>query len=279
MSVGAPRRLSGIWLGRRPYAPVAALQERLREARAEGRIGDVVLLLEHDPVVTLGRGADAANVLLGAEALAVRGFECVRTNRGGDVTLHAPGQLVCYPIVDLRPERCDVRRYVKDLGEVMRRLALRHGVAGGAVDGLIGLWVDRASIGKWNDPEPSGSNEGVARDLAKLGAIGVRVSQWVTMHGFALNLTTSTDLFQIIVPCGIREHGVTSILELAGHAPDPADEAVHAHALLAEVLGAEAGPFADWSARSFPAEPPGAGSSAPNVVDEAQVTTMQGPRL
>jgi lipoyl(octanoyl) transferase len=243
------RRLSGIWLGRRPYAPVSALQERLREARAEGHIGDTVLLLEHHPVVTLGRGADVANVLLGAEALAARGFECVRTSRGGDVTLHAPGQLVSYPIVDLRPDRCDVRRYVKDLGEVMRRLAMRHGVAGGAVEGLIGLWVDRASVGEWREGAP-------ARELVKLGAIGVRVSRWVTMHGFALNLTTSPDLFKIIVPCGIREHGVTSILELVGRAPDVRDEAVRAHHALAAVLGSDLGPFADWSDRALDADPP-----------------------
>ncbi|HEX7668450.1 MAG TPA: lipoyl(octanoyl) transferase LipB [Polyangiaceae bacterium] len=278
MTLGDPRRLSGIWLGKRPYGPVLALQERLREARADGRIEDVVLLLEHHPVVTLGRGADVANVLLGADALAARGFECVRTSRGGDVTLHAPGQLVGYPIVDLRPDRCDVRRYVKDLGEVMRRLALRHGVAGGPVDGLIGLWVDRQSVRKWDAPDPSSSKEGAARDLSKLGAIGVRVSQWVTMHGFALNLTTNTDLFQIIVPCGIREHGVTSILELTGRAPDPREEAVHAHSFLADVLGRELGVFADWSDRplatDLPDEP---GAANPNVVDE--VKTMQEPPL
>ena len=243
----APRRLSGIWLGRRSYAGVLAFQEALQKGRAEGRIGDTVLLLEHDPVVTLGRGADAANILLGAEALAARGFDCIQTGRGGDVTLHAPGQLVAYPIVDLRPDRCDVRRYVKDLSEVMRRLAARHGVAGGEVKGWVGLWVDRSRVGEWQDD--------AARDLAKLGAIGVSVSRWVTMHGFALNLTTSTDLFEVIVPCGIREHGVTSILELVGHAPDIREEAERAHHELATVFGADLGAFADWSERALEIEP------------------------
>jgi lipoyl(octanoyl) transferase len=237
--MGSRRTIRGIWLGRRPYAPVLALQERLRNERTEGRVDDTVLLLEHTPVVTLGRGADVANVLLGEEALSARGIDLVRTSRGGDVTLHAPGQLVAYPIVDLRPERRDVRRYVLDLGEVMRHLAMRHGVAGGTVNGKIGLWVDRASPGVW--PGEKG-----ARDLAKLGAIGVHLSRWVTMHGFALNLTTSVDLFQLIVPCGIREHGVTSILDLVGRAPDIREEAVAAHRLLCTVLDADVGPFADW---------------------------------
>jgi lipoyl(octanoyl) transferase len=242
VTTASRRRIHGIWLGRRPYAPVLALQERLRGERTEGRIEDTVLLLEHTPVVTLGRGADAANVLLGEEALSARGIDCVRTSRGGDVTLHAPGQLVCYPIMDLRPDRQDVRRYVSSLGEVMRRLAIRHGVAGGAVAGKIGLWVDRASVGVW-----PGENE--ARDLAKLGAIGVHLSHWVTMHGFALNLTTSVDLFQIIVPCGIRDHGVTSILDLVGRTPDIREEAIAAHRVLASVFDADPGSFTDWEGR------------------------------
>jgi lipoyl(octanoyl) transferase len=145
------------------------------------------------------------------------------------VTLHAPGQLVAYPIVDLNPDRCDVRRYVQDLTETMRRLALRHGVASGTVPGLIGLWVDPTKPMEFLGKEHAGS-------LAKVGAVGVRISRWVTMHGFALNLTTDTSLFGLIVPCGIREHGVTSICELTERRPSVRDEAEAALGILAEIL-------------------------------------------
>ena len=248
----SPRReLRGVWLGRRPYAPVQALQHRLCAERADGQVPDTVLLLEHTPVVTLGRGADPANVLLGEEALRARGIDCERTSRGGDVTLHAPGQLVVYPIIDLRPDRCDVRRYVRDLAETMRRVALRHGVSAGEVSGKIGLWVDRASVGQW-------PGEAHAAEPAKIGAIGVRISRWVTMHGFALNLTTSADLYRLIVPCGIREYGVTSIAELTGRQPTVREEAGFALEELASVLGGGVGGLEDWSGRdlSVPSVPP-----------------------
>jgi lipoyl(octanoyl) transferase len=191
-------------------------------------------------VITLGRGADDANVLLGEDALRARGIDRQQTTRGGDVTLHAPGQLVGYPIVDLKPDRCDVRRYVKDLAETMRRLALRHGVSGGEVAGKIGFWVDLGQPGDWQ-------GEGAAKEPAKLGAIGVRISRWTTMHGFAMNLTTEPDLFDIIVPCGIREYGVTSIRALTGRSPDIRAEAEEAHRLLSSVLGASLGSFEDAS--------------------------------
>jgi len=238
----ARRQLHGIWLGRRPYEPVLSLQRQLHEARLEGRAPDTVLFLEHEPVITLGRRADPAHVLLGVELLRARGFEIVETDRGGDVTLHAPGQLVCYPIVDLSPDRCDVRRYVRDLAETMRRVALRYGISSGEVSGMVGLWVDKASPARFR-----GAEEGA--DLAKIGAIGVRISRWITMHGFALNLTLASEAFQLIVPCGIAGHGVTSIRELTGQAPSTREEASAALCALAEVLDAGSNALEDWSDR------------------------------
>jgi len=238
------RRFRGVWLGRRPYALVSALQTELVRARLLGHAPDTVLLLEHDPVVTLGRRADPAHVLLSEDALRARGIDYAQATRGGDVTLHAPGQLVAYPIVNLAPDRRDVRRYVRDLAETMRRLCLRHGVSGGEVSGLVGLWVDLDSVSDWQ-----GARE-EAR-IAKIGAIGVRISQWVTCHGFALNVSTAPDLFRLIVPCGIRDHDVTSIFELSAARPEIRAEAVVALESLARVMGAEVLGFDDLSATSL----------------------------
>jgi len=162
----------------------------------------------------------------------------VRTDRGGDVTVHAPGQLVGYPILDLKPDRCDVRRYVNDLAEVMRRVALLHGVASGTVPKLVGLWVDPGSVARW----PGAAH---AREILKLGAIGVRISSWVTMHGFALNLAKNDDAFGVIVPCGIRDHGVTSIAELTGASVEPRRAAEEAFAALCQVFEREPSGLAD----------------------------------
>ncbi len=241
------RTLRGIWLGRRRYEPVHALQKALHEARREGRIGDTVLLLEHEPVVTFGRGAHAENLLVPRELLTARGIDLAETGRGGNVTLHAPGQLVCYPIVDLSPDRCDVRRYVRDLAETMRRLALEHDVAAGSIESLVGLWVDPASLDRF-------PGEQAARSLAKLGAIGVRISRWVTMHGFALNLTTDLELFGLIVPCGISQHGVASVQSLTGRSPDVQKSAERALAILGDVLDADISGLSDHSAGALPPE-------------------------
>jgi lipoyl(octanoyl) transferase len=235
------RRLAGRWLGRQSYAPVHALMERLFAERGAGTIGDTVLLVEHEPVITFGRGAHEENLLLPREALNARGVELAATGRGGDVTLHAPGQLVCYPILDLSPDRCDVRRYVGDLRETMRRLAADYGVAAGEAPGLIGLWVDADRPAEWHGADQ-------ARRLAKLGAIGVRLSRWITMHGFAFNLTTDLSLYDLIVPCGISAHGVTSLEALTKIAVPPRDAAQRAFALLAEVLDADALEFTNLQA-------------------------------
>jgi lipoyl(octanoyl) transferase len=188
-------------LGRVPYARGLELQERLVADRQAGRIPDQLLLLEHDPVFTLGRNARIANVLLPAEALRERGFEVFETGRGGDVTYHGPGQVVGYPILDLAPDRRDVHRYVRDLEQVMMRTCADYGLQASRVEGLTGTWLGDE----------------------KIGAIGVRIARWVTSHGFAFNVGTDLSAFELIVPCGIRGRGVTSLERRLGR-PLPLDE-------------------------------------------------------
>lgn len=222
-----PRPLTAYWLGRVGYDRAHYIQERVLEARLEGRIGDVVLLLEHDAVITLGRGAKLENVLATDDDRRLRGVDLVETGRGGDVTFHGPGQLVAYPIIDLRPDRCDVRRYVRDLAEVMIRIARSYGVEAGVIPNdakLIGVWTDANDPSTWNEARAVDASkaEGAPRSdvrLAKIGAIGVRLSRWVTMHGFAINLSTDLSSFGLIVPCGIQTLGVTSLAALGKTAP------------------------------------------------------------
>lgn len=181
--------------GRLAYADGLELQERLVEDRRTGTAPDTLVLLEHDPVVTLGRAADPAHVLLDRARLASRGIALFETGRGGDVTLHAPGQVVGYPILGLAGARRDTHRYLRDLEEVMIRVARDFGVESGRIEGLTGTWA--------------GSE--------KLGAIGVRLhSGWITSHGFAFNADNDLSLYDVIVPCGIREKGVTSLARLLG---------------------------------------------------------------
>jgi lipoyl(octanoyl) transferase len=224
------------WLGRRRYAPVLELQRLLFEQRKHGHIADTVLFVEHEPSITLGRGARAEHLLTSAEQLNALGIELHKTDRGGDITVHAPGQLVCYPIVDLNPARRDVRRYVQMLTDVMRQLVLSHGIDAGTLPGKIGLWADAHSIHRW--PGPDGCIQPV-----KLGAVGVRISRWVTMHGFALNLFTDLTHFQWIVPCGIADLGVASVQSLTGKQVALEATARQAHQMLSAALDKAVGAF------------------------------------
>ena len=183
-------------LGVVPYAEALALQRALVEERRACRIGDVLLLVEHPHVLTLGVRADGgrSHILASAETLALRGIEVFETGRGGDITYHGPGQIVGYPVIDLKPDRCDVRRYVRDLENVLICVAGDFGVEAAQVPGLTGVWVGRD----------------------KLAAIGVRIARWVTSHGFAFNVTTDLEYFTFIVPCGIADCGVTSLGRLLG---------------------------------------------------------------
>ena len=190
-------------LGTVPYAEALALQRELVEERRAGRVPDLLLLLQHPPVITLGVKGDGgrSNVLVTDERLAELGVEISETGRGGDVTYHGPGQIVGYPILDLKPDRCDVHRYVRDLEDVMIRVCADHGVSAGRIIGLTGTWI---------------GNE-------KVGAIGVRISRWITSHGFAFNVNTNPDDFQLIVPCGITDHGVTTLAKATGRTLSIAD--------------------------------------------------------
>ena len=234
------RVLHGVWLGRRPYAAMYALQLELLELRKQGAIGDVFLGLEHEPVITLGRGARPEHLLADAEQLRERGVAVEKTDRGGEITLHAPGQLVGYPIVGLAPDRQDVRRYVRDLTATVRELIAPYGVQAGEIPELIGVWVDGAQPGVWPGVEQ-------ARAPQKIAAIGVRLSRWVSMHGFALNLSLDLQLFRLIVPCGISEYGVCSLASLGVPAPSPRELAPVAHLLLSQRLGRSAGQWLDLS--------------------------------
>ena len=190
-------------LGLVPYADALALQKQLVEDRRHDRIGDVLLLVEHPHVLTLGVRGDGgrSHILAAPDVLASRGVDVLETGRGGDITYHGPGQLVGYPIIDLKPDRCDVHRYVRDLEEVLIRVAGDYGLKGERVAGLTGVWIGGE----------------------KVAAIGVRIARWITSHGFALNVATELDYFDLIVPCGIADRGVTSLSKLTGRAIDRRD--------------------------------------------------------
>jgi lipoyl(octanoyl) transferase len=242
------RSITAYWLGRVAYDRAHALQQALVDARIHSpeRFGDVILLLEHDPVVTLGRGAKEENILAGDEDLRARGVTVSETGRGGDVTFHGPGQLVAYPIIDLKPDRCDVRKYVRDLAEVMIRIARDHGVAAGVLPGdpkYVGVWVDEAAPKTWDEARSLAASRGEPSEssprLAKIGAIGVRLSRWITMHGFALNVATDLSGFRLIVPCGIQALGVASLTTLGVSPPSVEEVARRSLPHFAEIFDAD----------------------------------------
>jgi lipoyl(octanoyl) transferase len=187
-------------LGRRRYGEVLELQRQLCRQRMSGELGsDLLLLVEHEPVVTLGRGTRATSLPVPAAALAARGFEVFDVERGGDVTLHAPGQLVGYPILDLTGWRRDLHWYLRQLEEVLIRGLAAAGVTAGRDPGRTGVWTGGR----------------------KIASIGIHVKQWVTFHGFALNVTTDLSHFDLIVPCGLAGVTMTSVARERPGLADP----------------------------------------------------------
>src|SRR3954462_13969895 len=192
----ALRPLHWSWLGRVSYAEAVEMQHAARAALKAGEGPERFLLLEHPHVYTLGRNASAEDVLAGPEQLAALGVEVAECDRGGQVTYHGPGQLVGYPIVNLSPDRRDIRRYVRDLQEVLIRTLAGYGLAAEPRDGqeYIGVWVGEE----------------------KIASIGVHLSHWITTHGFALNVSTDLSYFAGIIPCGLHQVRMPSIERLTG---------------------------------------------------------------
>jgi len=204
-------------LGRAAYEPALRLQERLREeVKAAPRERAYLILVEHDPpVITLGRGADAAHVTASRERLAREGVEVHESVRGGDVTYHGPGQLVGYPIIRLDLHGRDVHRYLRDLEEVLIRVLARFGIDGTRAEGMTGVWVG----------------------AEKVAAIGVAIRRWVTWHGVAINVDTNLDRFDLIVPCGIRGRRVTSLVRVLGRPITVAEVKPHLVECMVDVFG------------------------------------------
>lgn len=202
-------------LGLRPYAEVLELQREMARARIDGELEqDLLLLVEHPPVVTLGRSAKEKHLIVPRAALAARGVEVFEVERGGDVTFHGPGQLVGYPIVDLRRHRQDLHWYLRQVEEALIRAVADYGIVGERNPSFTGVWT-------------SGR---------KLASIGVHARDWVTWHGFALNVTTDLSYFDLIVPCGIQSVTMTSVARELGGDGVPS---------LTDVSTAVAGAFAD----------------------------------
>ena len=207
------RELAVRRLGVVPYDEALALQRALVEQRKTGAIPDTLLLLQHPHVLTLGVKGDGGrgHILASDARLAELGVAVCETGRGGDVTYHGPGQVVGYPILDLDPDRRDVHRYVRDLEEVMIRVCASYGVSAGRIPGMTGTWVRAAVHPARAASTASDRVVDPAVEPAKIGAIGVRISRWITSHGIAFNVWPDLEFFRLIVPCGIAEYGVTSL--------------------------------------------------------------------
>ena len=208
--------ISVVQLGTVSYATGLKLQSELIAARKENRIPDTLLLLQHKPVITLGRNAKQQNVLLSGELLQSKGVDLFETDRGGDVTFHGPGQLVGYPIFDLRGfptsgggalKHLGAVDYVRKVEEVLIRTMLEYTIPTKRINGLTGVWTDWSHTGDQQSPEGPTTQS----PDAKIAAIGVHISRSVTSHGFALNVNTDLDYFKLIVPCGISDKPVTSL--------------------------------------------------------------------
>jgi lipoyl(octanoyl) transferase len=225
--------ISVVQLGTVDYATGLRLQQQLVELRKAEKIGDVLLLLEHSPVITLGRNAKAANVIASPELLARRGVELFECDRGGDVTFHGPGQIVGYPIFDLRDfaepdgkrKTLGVVEFVRRLEEVLIRTCADFAIPTKRVPGLTGVWTDAPS----DDAHVETATSAVRRSEAsppanaaeaKIAAIGVHISRFVTSHGFALNVNADLSFFKLIIPCGITSKPVTSMQQELGHSPN-----------------------------------------------------------
>jgi len=256
---GAARRtVRHGFLGRVAYREAEALQGRLRDALRAGGGDEHLLLLEHPHVYTLGRNAAAADLVLAPAARAARNIEVAETDRGGQVTYHGPGQLVGYPIVDLDPDRRDVRRYVRDLQETIVRTLADFGVAAGAREG-------QEAVGVWAGHE-------------KIASIGVHLKRWITTHGFALNVTTDLSYFGGIVACGLPGVRLTSIERLTGARPPLAEVAARYAVRFGEVFDRQMAPFAGPLLAAGEREPAGAGEAAGERVAARERGVVTAPR-
>lgn len=207
----SPRTLAACHLERVAYGEAWDLQMEIQQLLIRAKretvdhpVPNFLLTLEHPPVYTLGKSGDQANLLLSDDGLAEKGASFIRTDRGGDITYHGPGQLVGYPILDLDRFFTDIGRYLRTLEEVIINVCKSYGLSADRVPGRTGVWIDLAS-----------GNE------RKICAFGIRCSRWVTMHGFAFNMNTELDFYDHIVPCGISDRGVTSLANELGHPIDP----------------------------------------------------------
>lgn len=203
-------------LGQVPYAEASELQATMVGQRRAGEIPDTLILLEHPHVITLGSGARPEHILAGADDRKRLGIELHEAGRGGDVTYHGPGQLVAYPILDLKPDRKDLHRYLRDLETVLMRVASDYGIEARRSEAGTGVWAG----------------------AGKLAAIGIRVSSgWITSHGVAVNVDVDLSYFETIVPCGIANGRVTSIARELGRRPEPAQVAERLVGHFADVFG------------------------------------------